>query len=232
MKKKIVFSITALMIIFGMVLSACEGLGGDAALSTTQTAMVLQQTQAAMDKEATQNALNVEATKAESDRLATEAAKPTDTPLPTDTPTTTPTDTPTNTPEIVDTATPEATATETPTETPVRTYGPTATATQIKGQAKVRIENRTEYDLKLKLECIQGPCASKSPKTYSYNFPNGVWIIYVWDGKYKFKEFLQVYGIRFFENEKSISIYQISCVNVGSNSHSIARSFPKFLRTK
>jgi len=188
MKKKIIFSIVALLIISGMILSACEGLGGNAALSTTQTAMILQQTQGAMDLQSTQTAMSIEATKVESDRLATEAAKPSDTPIPpTDTPTMPPTDTPTSTPEIVITDTPEEIVTETPTETKVVITGPTATATQIKGQAKVRLENRTEYDIKLSLECIQGPCTDKNPRTYSFSFPPGVWIFYVWDGKYRWK---------------------------------------------
>jgi len=181
MKKSIILPASILLIIMGFILGACGGIGGDAALSTTQTAMSLQASQAALEIQTTQTAMSIEATRAEQDRQATESAVPTNTPVPSDTPVP-PTETPTNTPEV--SPTPEATATETPTETPEKLL-PTHTVAAIKGQERIRVENNSGQDFSIKLECIGGPCEGKNPSSYSYKYPPGVWYFWVWAGKYK-----------------------------------------------
>jgi len=182
MNIKVIKSGIFLIIIF---LISCSSTEQENLISSTETLMALQFTKIANDLSVTQTVLSIELTKAEMGRIATESAKPTNTTVPTETPippSSTPTSTSTQTP--TDTSTP--TLTETLTETPA-TIIPTFTATPVKGMAKVRIENRTEYDINLTLECIQGVCSHHSPQKYSFVHPPGVWIIHVWDGKYRWK---------------------------------------------
>lgn len=183
MNKKIAYPMIFLLVVFSVILSSCGGLGENAALSTTQTAMSLQASQSAMEIQATQTSMSIEATRAEQDRQATEHAVPTDTPVPSDTPIP-PTETPTNTPEV--SSTPSATATLTPTKTKA-VLGPTHTTAPIQGQERVRVENNSGQDFSISLTCVGGPCQGKNPSSYQFKYPPGLWYFYVWAGRYQIK---------------------------------------------
>ena len=185
--RKYAIPIIALFVMTLILLAGCDGLGEDAALSTTQTAMSLQASQAAIEIQTTQTAMSLESTRAQQDRQATEAAVPTDTPIPTDTQPP-PTETPTNTPESVATEPeqPEATATVEATKPPGQLL-PTYTPTVVKGQERIRVENNSGQNFKISLECIGGPCQGKNPSSYIFYYPPWLWYFYVWSGRYQIK---------------------------------------------
>lgn len=172
-----------LIIGFSAFLAACAGLGENAALSTTQTAMSIQASQAALDIQSTQTSMVLEATQQEQSKLATRDAMPTETQVPTNTEPP-PTETLTSTPEFTNTPEEVLTATETLTETPAE-YLPTYTPTIVQGQERIRVENNSDENFSISLECTAGPCVGKNPSSYKHTYPTGVWYFYVWAGRYK-----------------------------------------------
>lgn len=174
-----------IILVFGIsaLLSACGGFGEDAALSTTQTEMSIQASQAALVIQSTQTSMVLEATQLEQNKMATSNAIPTETQIPTDTEPP-PTETLTSTPEITNTPEEVLAATETVTKTPAE-YLPTYTPTIVKGQERIRVENNSDENFSINLECVAGPCVGKNPSSYKHTYPSGVWYFYVWQGRYK-----------------------------------------------
>jgi len=151
-----------IILVFGIsaLLSACGGFGEDAALSTTQTAMSIQASQAALDIQSAQTSMVREATQLEQNKMATSNAIPTDTEPP-------PTETLTSTPEITNTFEEVLAATETVTETPAE-YLPTYTPTIVKGQERIRVEDNSDENFSINLECAAGSCVGKNPSSYKH----------------------------------------------------------------
>lgn len=176
-----------LIIVMGLFLQACAK--GTPTISPEQKTVNALQVQLAVEQ--TRNA-EIQITQVFMSQQST-VVPPTEVPAPPASPTLEP---------VPDTATPQpapTTAAPAPTEPPQvtptvaePTITPTtkntsvpSTATADKFQERVRVENRSGQDFKIKLACSGGPCQEHSNTSYSNTFPTGVFYFYVYPGRYK-----------------------------------------------